>query len=561
MADVSESAIGRMVDSAADPGESMKGVKAQESVFGGKVADDFAVFEPGTVFDPNGKPFAVPVDSEHKATVFKPWTFGRPHMLSFHVNWSSFFITFVAVFAAAPLVPILREDINLTKQEAGSAGVAVVTGTVFVRIMLGTICDVFGPRWAHAILQLLCAPAVFCLAIIETGTGFIIGRLFIGFNLSTFVACQFWCSIMFTPKIVGVTNATAGGWGNLGGGVTQLLMPLIYQGIARSIPPFLAWRWTFFVPGALMICAGAACLFCAQDLPDGQYAALKKSGVMKKQSPLGSFLCGVRNYRTWIMVVQYGFCFGVELTMNNVVTPYFYDQFGMPLTVAGALGSLFGLMNLFARSLGGFTSDLLAKRYGMAGRLWNHYLWQVMEGIFCILMGLSYKSLPATVCLMVCFSACVQAAEGATFGIVPFISKRGLGIVSGFVGAGGNSGSIFMQTIFFVSDRYTTNEGILWMGVTIICVTQLLFLVWFPMWGGMVFGPREGISEAEYYTSEFSKAEQSEGLHEQVLKFAAASKSERPPSKRDDNFSTHKVDSSNGDTAVQMVQAMKAQQV
>ena len=73
-----------------------QGVKAQESVFGGKVADDFAVYEPGTVFDPNGKPFAVPVDSEHKATVFKPWTFGRPHMLSFHVNWSSFFITFVA---------------------------------------------------------------------------------------------------------------------------------------------------------------------------------------------------------------------------------------------------------------------------------------------------------------------------------------------------------------------------------------------------------------------------------------------------------------------------------
>ena len=519
----------------------MQGTTGYESVFGNK--DDEGshaqkTFEPGTVFDPNGRPFAVPVDSEHKATVLKPWTFGFPHMRSFHINWSSFFISFVAVFAAAPMVPILREDINLTKPEAGAAGVATVTGTVFVRIILGSVCDVLGPRYGHAILQLLCAPALFSLAIIQNGFGFIIGRLFVGFNLSTFVATQFWCSIMFTPKIVGLANATAGGWGNLGGGVTQLMMPLIFGALKNATEPFLAWRWGFFVPGAFMVVAGANCLFFAQDLPDGQYAQLKKSGAMQKVSAAGSFWCGVRNYRTWVLVAQYGFCFGVELTMNNVVTPYFYDQFGMPLTIAGLLGSMFGLMNLFARALGGATSDYLGKKMGMRGRLWNHYVWQCMEGVFCILMGLANKSLVATVILMVCFSTCVQAAEGACYGIVPFISKRGLGVVSGFVGAGGNAGSSLLQTLFFVTDKYETHEGILFMGITIIAVTQLLCLIWFPMWGGMFVGPREGASEEDYFTSEFTENEKSKGQHEAVLKFAQASKGERPPALREEAAET-----------------------
>ena len=32
-------------------------------------------------------PFPVPVDSEHKSKVLRPWTATRPHHLSFHLNW------------------------------------------------------------------------------------------------------------------------------------------------------------------------------------------------------------------------------------------------------------------------------------------------------------------------------------------------------------------------------------------------------------------------------------------------------------------------------------------
>merc|ERR1712070_888053 len=117
--------------------------------------------------------------------------------------------------------------------------------------------------------------------------------------------------------------------------------------------------------------------------------------------------------------------------MNNIVTPYFYDQFGLPLNLAGLLGSMFGMMNLFARALGGWLSDVGGKKLGMKGRLWVLWATQTFEGVFCIFMGLTYKSLALTMVFMICFSLCVQAAEGASFGVVPFVSKRGLGIVSG----------------------------------------------------------------------------------------------------------------------------------
>eukprot|EP00951_Prasinocladus_malaysianus_P026203 scaffold231880_cov37-Prasinocladus_malaysianus.AAC.1 len=89
---------------------------------------------------------------------------------------------------------------------------------------------------------------------------------------------------MFTPAIVGVANATSAGWGNLGGGVTQLLMPLVFTAIKSGIEPFQAWRWAFFVPAGAMVLVGSGVLLLAQDLPDGQYAELRKAGLMQKAS-------------------------------------------------------------------------------------------------------------------------------------------------------------------------------------------------------------------------------------------------------------------------------------
>ena len=38
-----------------------------------------------------------------------------------------------------------------------------------------------------------------------------------------------------------------------GGGVTQIVMPYMTEGIAKHVPEYEAWRWAFFLPGCLYI--------------------------------------------------------------------------------------------------------------------------------------------------------------------------------------------------------------------------------------------------------------------------------------------------------------------
>jgi len=476
--------------------------------------------------DLKGRTFDLPVDTEHKARKIKLLSFTRPHMRAFHFSWMSFFVSFLSTFAAAPMIPVIRNNLDLTKGELGNAGIAAVTGTIFCRMSMGFVCDTLGPRYGHAVLLMGTAPAVFCMALVDGSTSFLLCRFFIGFSLATFVATQFWSSVMFNGKIVGTANATTAGWGNLGGGVTQFLMPVIYTGLLRYGPPFEAWRMAFFVPGAAHIFVGLLVLFFAQDLPDGQYRECIKAGDMSQPNAGRIFLQGIKNYRMWCMVATYGFCFGVELTMNNIIAPYLFDQFNLNLEIAGALGSLFGLMNIFARSVGGMVSDLIADKYGMRGRLWALWVIQTLEGVLCIVLGLLYTSLPATLVVMIFFSLFVQMAEGASYAVVPYISKRSLGICAGFIGAGGNAGSVVTQAIFF-KGAYTTHLGITYMGIMIVAVTLLVIPVYFPMWGGMFCGPKEGATESDYYLADFTEEEKAAGMAASVQKFALEAASER----------------------------------
>ena len=69
------------------------------------------------------------------------------------------------------------------------------------------------------------------------------------------------------------------------------------------------------------------------------------------------------------MILQYGACFGTELAMNAQLATHFRVYFQMEAGAASVLAGCFGLMNLFARSLGGIFSDFLFARYGFPGRI------------------------------------------------------------------------------------------------------------------------------------------------------------------------------------------------
>merc|ERR1711998_365656 len=94
------------------------------------------------------------------------------------------------------------------------------------------------------------------------------------------------------------------------------------------------------------------------------------------------------NTNAWILLLTYGLCFGVELTMNNKMTSFFNRYYAIRPRQAGVLGALFSLMNLFARSWGGILSDYCAKYSGMRGRLTSMWIIQTLNGMMCLFLGL-----------------------------------------------------------------------------------------------------------------------------------------------------------------------------
>ena len=301
---------------------------------------------------------------------------------------------------------------------------------------------------------------------------------------------------MFTKDVVGTANAVVAGWGNLGGGVTQLVMGTMLFPLFKTFfngDAEMAWRTVCIVPAVVAFTTGVCILFISDDAPKGNYKDLKMHGNMPEISAAASFRSGAFNFNTWIMFVHYAACFGVELTMNNAAALYFTDEFGQSTESAAAIASLFGWMNLFARGTGGYLSDKFNARMGMRGRILIHTLMLLGEGIMVLVFNNS-KNLIGAIITMVFFSLFVQAAEGTSFGIVPYIDPPSTGSISGIVGAGGNVGAVGFGLAF---RQLKYKQAFYIMSIVIMSSCTLSFFIRIKGCSGLLFGTDDVVVKRE----------------------------------------------------------------
>jgi len=420
------------------------------------------------------------MDIRNKATAIDLFSLKTPQMRAFHMSWFAFFLCFFAWFGIAPLMAVVREELHLTKAQIGNTIIASVAITIVARLLIGWLCDRIGPRITYTCLLLLGSLPVMGIGLADTYTTFLLFRLGIGVIGASFVITQYHTSVMFAPNVVGTANATSAGWGNLGGGVTQMVMPLVFAAFVwMGFADSSSWRLSMVVAGGVCMLTGLGYFFFTTDYPDGNIKELRARGELpeRQRGEKGAFVAAVSDYRVWALFLVYAACFGIELTINNIAAIYYMDYFDLGLTTAGLVAGLFGLMNIFARTLGGFISDKFVVHGGLRGRVKWLFIALLVEGIALIFFS-QMKVLALAIPMMIVFSLFVQMSEGATFSIVPFINKKAIGSVAGIVGAGGNAGAV-AAGFLFRAEGISYPQALLILGVAVCSVSVVVWAVRF----------------------------------------------------------------------------------
>jgi NNP family nitrate/nitrite transporter-like MFS transporter len=409
-----------------------------------------------------------------KATRINLLDFKTAPMRAFHITWFTFFLCFFGWFGIAPLMSVVREDLGLTKEQVGSTIVASVAVTILARLLFGWLCDRIGPRLCYSLLLIVGSIPVMLIGLSNSFESFLLFRLAIGVIGASFVITQYHTSVMFAPNVVGTANATVAGWGNMGGGVTLIIMPLVFSAfVGLGYASEDAWRYAMILPGLALFIMGFVYYRMTVDTPDGNLRKIRKSDPTfsaKKSDEKGSFLSACRDYRVWILFLAYGACFGIEITIDNIATIYFIDHFDLGLKEAGLIAGTFGMMNIFARALGGVFGDRAGNKFGLNGRIMILGIFLLLEGIGIIVFSFM-DVLTWAVVSMLAFALFLKMSNGATYSVVPFINKKAMGAVSGIVGAGGNAGAVMAGMLFTSGMSY--RESLYIIGVTVVIVSFL----------------------------------------------------------------------------------------
>jgi NNP family nitrate/nitrite transporter-like MFS transporter len=428
-----------------------------------------------------------------------------PKVVTLHLAWFAFFLTFVIWFNHAPLLASIKESLDLSEAQLKALMVLNVALTIPARIVVGMLVDRFGPRRIFSALLVSASLVCFGVASADSFNQIALFRFLLGFVGAGFVIGIRLVGEWFPAKQVGIAEGVYGGWGNFGSAAAAMTLPtlaLVFGGPE-------GWRYAMGLTGALGMIYGVVFFFKARDTPKGStYFRPKRNGGLEVTSKRDFFfLIGMNvpmyaalTVLAWklgpgrlgliaepyilpcygvlltlflvqtlqlyrvnkhvfgaevprihryafkqvaILDVAYLVSFGSELAVVSMLPLFFLETFdGLSQAKAALLASGFAFMNLAARPGGGWLSDKFGRR---------KTLMILTTGLMCgyLIMSRLEGSWPLALAVIACMccSFFVQAAEGAVFAMVPLVKRRMTGQIAGMVGAFGNVGAVIFLTV------------------------------------------------------------------------------------------------------------------
>ncbi|ETW99154.1 MAG: hypothetical protein ETSY2_41420, partial [Candidatus Entotheonella gemina] len=225
-----------------------------------------------------------------------------------------------------------------------------------------------------------------------------------------FIAGVRYVTVVFPPSRVHMAQGLYGGCIQLGAGTSLYLMPLLDAG--------LDLRGAFLASTGLVV---AALGFWTLIAPDRRVVL-----------PPARFSLAVRSGTVWLLTLAHTGTFGLAILAETWITTFLARDLGLPLTVAGGLGSAVLVVGILSRPVGGLIIDrrwvltktmirasLLAGTIGLGLlALPGRPVWAAMLALLVMGMALS---LPYSA-VMNTATAALPASPGAAVGMVGGVS-------------------------------------------------------------------------------------------------------------------------------------------
>ncbi len=466
------------------------------------------------------------MDYSHSAR-FNLLDFSKANIRTLHLGWFAFFVSFMVWFSHAPLMPFIREALQLTDVQAKVLLTLNVALTIPARIVVGMMVDRFGPRVMFAGILILGGIISMFFAMAQDYQQLALTRFLLGFVGAGFVVGIRLIGEWFPARQTGIAQGIYGGWGNFGSAGAAWLLPII----ATSIGGAFGWRAAVMVTGVIAIIYGFIYYWRVRNTPKGStYFKPKKTGALEVTSGFDLFLYIIMNipmyaalamlagklapalispetvtviyivlavtylvqvWKIWqlnshilkepvpelqrysftqvaILDLAYMVTFGTELAVVSMLPLFYVDMFGLDKVTAGLLAGSYAFINLVARPMGGLISDKFGRKITLL---------IVFIGIGAGFTMLGQVTKEWSVLLVIAAATFggifSKAGSGAVYAMVPLIQRRLTGQIAGMAGAFGNVGGVVFLTVLA-----TTNPPVFFMtiGATAAVVLVLIAL-------------------------------------------------------------------------------------